>query len=83
MNKRLQVLLPERELAEIQRLAQREHLAVGEWVRRALRDARSRQPVNDPEIKLNAIRKAAGYSFPSADIGQMLREIEEGYQYLS
>jgi hypothetical protein len=81
VSKRLQVLLPDQELAEIQRLARRERLAVGEWVRRALRDARSRQPVNDPEIKLNSIRKAAEYSFPSADIGQMLREIEEGYQH--
>ena len=81
MSKRLQVLLPDQELAEIQRLARREHLAVGEWVRRALRDARSRRPVNAPEIKLNSIRKAAEHSFPSADIGQMLREIEEGYQH--
>jgi len=48
-----------------------------------VRDARSRQPVNDPEIKLNAIRKAAEYSFPLADIGQMLRETEEGYRHLS
>jgi hypothetical protein len=80
MSKRLQVLLPERELAEIQRLARHEHLPVGEWVRRALRDARARQPVNDPEMKLKSIRKAAEHSFPVADIEQMLREIEEGYQ---
>lgn len=80
MSIRLQVLLPEREMAEIQRLARLEHLAVGEWVRRALRDARSRQPTNDPQIKLNSIRKATEHSFPSADIERMLHEIEEGYQ---
>ena len=80
MSKRLQVLLPEQELKEIQRLARREHLAVGEWVRRALRDARSRQPVNDANVKLQAIRKAVEYSFPTADLNQMLQEIEQGYR---
>jgi predicted 2-oxoglutarate/Fe(II)-dependent dioxygenase YbiX len=79
MSKRLQVLLPDQELFEIQRLARRERLAVGEWVRRALRDARSRQPVNDSEVKLNSIRRAVEYSFPTADVEQMLHEIEQGY----
>ncbi len=79
MSKRLQVLLPDQELAEIQRLARRGRLAVGEWVRRALREARSRQPVNDSEVKLKSIRHAVEYSFPTADMEQMLREIEQGY----
>jgi hypothetical protein len=30
--------------------------------------------------KLKAIREAAGYSYPTADIAQMLEEIERGYQ---
>jgi hypothetical protein len=47
---------------------------------RALRDARSRHPVHDTEFKLKAIRKAAEYSFPTANIDQMLEEIERGYQ---
>ena len=38
MSKRLQVLLPDSEMEEIQRLAGRERLAVGEWVRRTLRE---------------------------------------------
>jgi hypothetical protein len=80
MSKRLQVLLPDPEMAEIRRLARREQVTVGEWVRRALRDVRSRQPVHDAEFKLKAIRKAAEYSFPTADIDQMLEEIERGYQ---
>jgi hypothetical protein len=80
MSKRLQVLLPDPEMAEIQRLAKHEHLTVGEWVRRALRDARARRPAIDPETKLKAIRRAAQYSFPTADIEQMLSEIEQGYQ---
>jgi hypothetical protein len=55
-------------------------VTVGEWVRRALRDARSHQPIHDAQFKLKAIRKAAEYSFPTADIDQMLEEIERGYQ---
>jgi hypothetical protein len=80
MSKRLQVLLPDQEMAEIQRVARRERVTVGEWVRRALREARARRPVSEPEAKLKAIRRAAEYSFPTADIDQMLSEIERGYQ---
>jgi len=80
VSKRLQVLLPDQEMTEIQRFARRERLTVGEWVRRVLREARMRQPVNEPEAKLKAVRKAAQYDFPAADIEQMLSEIEEGYR---
>jgi hypothetical protein len=38
-----------------------------------------RQPASDPEAKLKAVRKASRYSFPTADIDQMLSEIEQGY----
>jgi hypothetical protein len=74
------VLLPDPELSDIQRLAKLERLTVGEWVRRALRDARASKPAIDPETKLNAVRRGAKYSFPTAGIEQMLSEIERGYQ---
>jgi hypothetical protein len=80
MSKRLQVLLSDPEMSDIQRLAKRERLTVGEWVRRALRDARASRPVIDPETKLKAVRRGAEYAFPTADLEQMLREIERGYQ---
>lgn len=80
VSKRLQVLLPDQEMAEIQRSARREHVTVGEWVRRVLREARARRPVSEPEAKLKAIRRAAEYAFPTADIEQMLKEIEQGYK---
>jgi hypothetical protein len=80
MSKRLQVLLPDKEMEEIRRLARRERMPVGEWVRRALRAARAQKPANDPDVKLRALRKAVTYSFPTADIGQMLDEIDRGYQ---
>jgi hypothetical protein len=67
MSKRLQVLLPDSEMAEIQALARRDQVTVGELVRRALR----------AQFKLKAIRKAAEYSFPTTDIDQMLKEIRK------
>ena len=80
MSKRLQVLLPDQEMTDIQRLAKREHLTVGEWVRRALRQARASRPAAEPQTKLTAIRRAAAYSFPTSDIERMLSEIERGYR---
>lgn len=80
MSKRLQVLLPDREMSDIQRVAKRERLTVGEWVRRALREARMSRPAVAPETKLKAVRTAVKHSFPTADMEQMLGEIERGYQ---
>jgi len=80
MSKRLQVLLPDREMSAIQQLAKRERLTVGEWVRRVLQEARASRPVIEPETKLKAVRQAANYAFPTGDIDQMLNEIERGYR---
>jgi hypothetical protein len=82
MSKRLQVLLADDEMSDIQLLAQRERLTVGEWVRRTLREARAQKSTKDPAVKLAAIRRAVEYSdgVPEVDIDQMLREIEQGYQ---
>ena len=79
MTKRLQVLLEEQELKEIQRAARAERMTVAEWVRQALRSARREVPSRDPERKLAAIRTATRYSFPAPDIEKMLQEIERGY----
>ena len=79
MSKRLQVLMPDEEMEDIQLLANREKLPVGEWVRRTLREARTAKSMIDPKSKLQAIRGAAEYSFPTADIDQILSEIAQGY----
>jgi len=79
MSKRLQVLVPDPEMEQIRRMARREDLTVGEWVRQTLRLSWSQRSTADPAAKLRAIRKAAEYSFPTADIDEMLREIEDGY----
>ncbi len=80
MSKRLQVLLEEPELREIQRAARAQRMTVAEWVRQALRAARRGVPSRDPDRKLGAIRAAARNSFPTADVEQMLEEIESGYR---
>jgi len=73
------VLLDDEEIAEIRRVAKRHRMTVAEWVRQALRRARRDEPVIDPRRKLAALREAARGSYPTADIGQMLTEIEGGY----
>ena len=80
MTKRLQVLLEDRDYREIQRMARARNLSIAEWVRQALDAARRRQPVGDVSKKLEIIRAAARHDFPTADIEQMLAEIERGFE---
>ena len=47
MSTRLQMLLEDAELREIQRVAQAQRMTVAEWVRQALRAARRREPLGD------------------------------------
>jgi predicted 2-oxoglutarate/Fe(II)-dependent dioxygenase YbiX len=79
MSKRLQVLLDEPEIREIQRAARAKRMTVAEWVRGALREARRKEPLGDVADKIAAIRRAVRHQGPTADIGQMLAEIEKGY----
>lgn len=72
--------MDERELREIRKLARQERTTVAEWVRRALRAARQRQPAVDAPRKLAVVRAAARHGYPTADIDQMLNEIEAGYR---
>lgn len=79
MSKRLQVILDDTELAELQQVARAEGTTVSEWVRRTLRAARRAQATGDLDVKLSALRSATRHSFPTADIDDMLRDIERGY----
>jgi hypothetical protein len=79
MSKRLQVILDDAELAEIQRAARRARMTTAEWVRQALRAAQRAAPRTTVKKKLDVVRAATAHSFPTADIDQMLREIEQGY----
>ena len=77
MSKRLQVLLDPEETREIQGIARRQRITVAEWVRQALRKARSDSP-QTVESKLRAVAEASRHQFPMADIEVMRREIEAG-----
>jgi len=79
MTQRLQVLLEEAEFDEIRRLARRHRMTVAEWVRQALRLARTDEPYAEPKRKLAVVREATRGAYPTADIDQMLAEIERGY----
>jgi hypothetical protein len=79
MSKRLQVILDDVEMREIQRSARVKRLTVAEWVRQALRAARRREPISESGKKMQVIRAAVRHSFPTADLDQMLQEIESGY----
>lgn len=81
MTKRLQVLMDDGELRDIQRIAKRDRLTTAEWVRQRLREARERQAKPDVARKLAAIHRAYQHQSPAQapDIDQMLEEIERGY----
>jgi hypothetical protein len=73
MSYRLQVLIPERLEASVHKASQRLRISKGEWVRRAMERALVEEgAANDPLAQL------AGLGAPTADIDQMLSEIEAG-----
>jgi len=80
MSKRLQVLFQEEELAQIRAAAEREGVTVAEWVRQKLRKAQESRSPGSLDLKLKVLRAATRHEFPTADIDQMLAEIESGYQ---
>lgn len=82
MSKRLQVLLEERELADIRRAARRQRVSVSEWVRSTLRQAHIDEAGPTSAEKRRAVREATKYSFPTGSIDEMLADIERGYAEL-
>lgn len=76
MSNRLQVLIPPELDAQLRKAAQRSRMSKGEWVRRAiqesLRQSGKRGGGSDPLARLGSL------DAPTADIGQMLSEIEAG-----
>jgi hypothetical protein len=76
MSHRLQVLIPKELDAQLSKAAQRNSMSKGEWVRRALEESlrrgRKGRPSSDPVARL------AKLNAPTADIDQILAEIEAG-----
>jgi metal-responsive CopG/Arc/MetJ family transcriptional regulator len=73
MSHRLQVLVPEKLDARITKAAQRGRMSKGEWVRRALERA-----LAEPRQPVDPVETLAGLGAPTADIDEMLAEIEAG-----
>lgn len=79
MSKRLQVVVGEVDLERYERSAQASGQTLSEWVRQAMSVAERERSSGDVEAKLAAVRKAATYCFPVADIDTMLAENELRY----
>ena len=79
MSTRLQVVMDQDELESIRAAARERGMTVSEFVRETLREARRKVASGDTERKLAAIRAADRHAYPTADIDQMLGEIERGY----
>lgn len=75
----MQVPMDDAEYRDIQKFAKEKKMTVAEWVRQALRAAREQEPRSRSEKRFDIVREAAGHSFPTGDIGQILSEIERGY----
>jgi hypothetical protein len=77
--KRLQVILGDPQYREIQRAARARRMSIAEWVRQALDQAGHNEPLSTAAAKLGVIRAAARNQFPTADVDQMLADIDAGY----
>jgi len=79
MSTRLQVVMSAEELEAIREVARQRGKTVSEWARDVLREARRAESTGDGDRKLAAIRAADRYAYPTADIDQMIAEVERGY----
>lgn len=73
MSHRLQVLIPEALESRLGKAAARAGVSKGEWVRRAIE-----RGLAEPADVADPLDQLARLEAPTADIGQMLAEIESG-----
>ena len=78
VSKRLQVVVGDEELTSYERAAKTLGLTLSEWARQSLRLAQRQVATENVDGKLAAIRAAYSRNFPTADIDNMLAEIEGG-----
>ena len=71
--------MDEQELEAIRAAALERGMSVSEWVRVTLHEARRKRSGGDADRKLAAIRAADRHAYPTADIDDMVAEIERGY----
>jgi len=75
MHHSLKVPLEDSEIQEIEEIARRVGMTVGQWARRVLLEALRLHPDPAVDAKLQAVRNATRHEFPTGDIDQILREI--------
>ena len=76
MSNRLQVLIPPELNARLAKAAQRSRMSKGKWVRTALE--RALESPTSGNRAANPLARLASLEAPTADIDQMLAEIEAG-----
>jgi len=78
MSKRLQIVMPDEEIEELRRSAEREGMSLSEWARHALRRAQRSQQGPSADDKLKAVERALECGHPTGDIQDILASIESG-----
>lgn len=78
MSKRLQIIVDDEEFEAIHAAAREEGRTMSDWARDVLRRARRERTGGDVARKLAVIRVAAEHEHPTADIDDMLAEIDRG-----
>lgn len=73
MSHRLQILIPESLAARLRQVAQRNRVSQGEWVRRNIERA-----INEDRAACDPVSALVALDAPTADLVQMLAEIESG-----
>jgi hypothetical protein len=78
MSKRLQILVPESEYQHILRTAKKRKKSVSELTREGLRLILEIEGEMSPQERLAKVMSFSRYSAPTADITEMLAQIEAG-----
>jgi len=73
MSTRLQILVPDEVEQRVHKAAQRSRLSTSAWVRQAIERA-----LEDDRPSVDTLDQLAALDAPTADIDQMLSEIEAG-----
>ncbi len=78
MSKRLQILMPDDEYRAVARAARRRGKPLSQLVRESLRRTVAETDEMEPEERIAAILRFARFSGPTADIDEILSDIERG-----
>ncbi|PYT30961.1 MAG: hypothetical protein DMG57_06550 [Acidobacteria bacterium] len=77
MSHRLQILISEELQARIREAAHRSRTSKGAWVRSAIEDALERRSIAK-SVPLDPLMRLASLGAPTADIDQMIAEMQSG-----